>query len=122
MPELFESFLANAASAEGSRSTALNPLLWMCALLFATLTGTAVKGGPEWLLILVSVLAVIGVIATLAAYFYFMVKLPDALRSEKFTLAKMAMQGVSGDSLKGFNELSENTGTVLIQAEKIGEQ
>ncbi len=41
----------------------------------------------------------------LAAYIFFMIRSPDALRSEKFTLSKLAIEhSAKGDNLSGLIE------------------
>jgi flagellar basal body-associated protein FliL len=116
MPDLIRSLLEQA-SAQGSRSTALNPLGWALAIALSGLAAIVrAEKAPGWLIVLLSVLVSILVLAYLVAYFYFMRKDPDALRSEKFTLSKMAIEkSITGDSLKGFTKLmtGESTSKVL---------
>ena len=51
------------------------------------------------------------------AYCYFMVKSPDALRSEKFTLSKLAIErSVIGDNLTGFIDPGNNKAALEIPA------
>jgi hypothetical protein len=98
--------LFQQASAQGSRSTALNPLGWAFATVLSALIGAKVADAPQSIITLLSVFASLILAVFLFAYIYFMFKQPDALRSEKFTLSKMAIEkSVIGDSLKGFKEL-----------------
>lgn len=91
------------ADARGARSTVLRPLGWLVFLLFAGLVVSLPSSPPEWLLRLLAVLLVIAVAVYLAAFIFFALKDPDALRSEKFTLSKMAIERtLTGDTLKGF--------------------
>lgn len=54
------------------------------------------------------------VVAYMAAYFILLFKNPDALRSERFTLSKMALEkSVTGDSLAGFTALELGDGKIF---------
>lgn len=98
--------LFQQASAQGSRSTALNPLGWAFATVLSALIGATMAKAPSSVTVLLSVLSILVLLVYLFAYVYFMFKNPDALRSEKFTLSKMAIERtVTGDSLKGFREV-----------------
>jgi hypothetical protein len=58
--------------------------------------------GPGWVQIFFATLLGIDFIAFLIAYAYFATKTPDALRSERFYLQKLAIKrGLVGDSLTG---------------------
>ena len=100
--ELIRSFLQRA-TAHGSRSTALNPLAWCLGILLSALVLAAYAGLPGWILVAFAISAIVLVAAFLTAYFFLLFVDRDALRSERFTLSKMAMErSVTGDSLKGF--------------------
>lgn len=102
-PGIFK-YLLQHANADGSRSTAMNPLIWLvAAVLAALLTAANLEVQPTWIVPLLAGLTVVGVLAFLCAYFILLNKNPDALRSERFTLSKMAIEsGLIGDSSKGF--------------------
>lgn len=90
------------ASGSGRRSNAVSTLIVMGGVLLAGLVGALGASAPEWLLM--SLVAMIAGDAALfgAAFLYFMLKNPDALRSESFELEKMAMErGLYGDSIQG---------------------
>jgi hypothetical protein len=98
----FFNALMQHSTASGSRSTALKPLGGLIALLLIGTLGTAKFNSPEWLLILLAILSSISVVLFIGAYLYFMFRDPDALRSEKFNIEKMAIQkGIVGDSASG---------------------
>lgn len=100
--ELIRSFLQQA-SAQGSKSTALSPLGWLSAILVSAMIGAFCTHAPFWAEILLGILLVLSVVGYLGAYAYLMFSNPDALRSERFTLNKMAIErSVVGDTLKGF--------------------
>ena len=72
-------------------------------------------------------LLIISVVIFLGSYIYFAMKQPDALRSEKFTLSKMAMEkNLIGDNRAGLVEVSEiaesNTATALPNLKEGGNQ
>ena len=103
--ELIRSFLQQA-SAQGSRSTALNPLGWALSIIFSAMIGAGVAHMPTWVLIMLGVFESFAVAAYLIAYFFLLVKDRDALRSERFQLSKMALErSVVGDNIKGFGEI-----------------
>ena len=63
---------------------------------------------PDWLLILFAILLGLSVAIFLASYIYFALKNPDALRSERFTLSKMAIEkNLIGDDVAGLVELDD---------------
>lgn len=101
--ELFRSLLQQA-TAQGSRSTALNPLAWALGILLsAMLLAARISNLPIWVLWLLGCSSAVFVTAFVVAYFYLLFTDRDALRSERFTLSKMAIEkSVTGDSLRGF--------------------
>jgi hypothetical protein len=100
--ELIRSFLQQA-SAQGSRSTALNPLGWAMTIIFSAMIGAGVAHMPTWVLVMLGVFESFAVAAYLIAYFFLLVKDRDALRSERFQLSKMAIErSIAGDNLAGF--------------------
>ena len=93
------------STADGSRTNALNHLQWMIAAFLVVLMVLATLAIAQWILILVAILLVILFAAYLATHFYFAVKNPDALRSERFSIQKMAIErGIIGDSQSGTRE------------------
>ena len=98
----FLQMLLQQAEASGSKSTVLKDLRWFAGILVVALLGCVKYGAPSWLL--VGMASVVGVVtvAYLCAYGYFAHKSPDSLRSEKFTLSKMAIEkSIKGDNLAG---------------------
>ncbi|MCH9006243.1 MAG: hypothetical protein IH838_13270 [Proteobacteria bacterium] len=104
MPNFMTSFFSEA-SARGARSTALHALQWVIGMLLVSLPMLAASRAPSWLLISVAA-ALGGILVTfVTAYVYFLFTNPDALRSESFTLSKMAIErGLVGDSLSGLRD------------------
>ena len=121
--ELFRSLLQQA-TAQGSRANALNPLAWAFALsLSALLIAARIPSVPPWILALLGI-AVSGTgIGFLVAYFILLFVDRDALRSERFTLSKMAIEkSVTGDSLKGFAPMELGDQRVLAAPSEVTEQ
>lgn len=95
--------LFQQASAQGSRSTALNPIGWAFATILAALIASVTAHSPVWVTAVLAVFAGLILVVYLFGFLYLMIKDRDALRSERFTLSKMAIErSVIGDSLKGF--------------------
>ena len=84
-----------------SRSDALKPLAWLIVTLTRTSVLLAYVAGPVWLLIVAA-----GLLAAIALYFiafsFCLIKDRDALRSETYSLHKIAIEhGLTGDSITG---------------------
>jgi hypothetical protein len=108
--ELIRSFLQQA-NATGTRSTVLTDLRWFAAIAVAALLGGLKVNAPFWVLVLLASLLGLISLVYLAAYIYFGIRSPDALRSEKFTLSKLAIEkSITGDNLSGLiDPQSQNT-------------
>lgn len=100
--QILKSFFEHAAS-HGSRSTILKDLIWLIGVTFsALLTCSWLNIGSHVLYVITGVL-VVEILLFIFAYVYCLFKNPDWLRSEKFSIQKMAIEkGVIGDSLTGF--------------------
>jgi hypothetical protein len=104
--ELISRILAQAGKVVQSRSSALVPLHWITAILISSLLVSVIASAPPWIEIGLFVLLTISVSQSILSYNFFMVKNPDALRSEKYALSKFAMdKGLYGDSDAGMREL-----------------
>lgn len=100
------------ASAQGARSTALNALLVSSGTLLSALMVAAYLEADQWVMVLVSVMIGVNFAAFIFAYMFLLFKDRDALRSERFTLSKMAMEkSLTGDTLAGFQMLESNDDT-----------
>lgn len=107
-PEMIHAFLSQASSS-GARSTALQPLGWLTGILTSGLVVAAYWGAPEWALISLCGLLGVTVIIYLVSYVFYAIKNPDALRSEKYTLSKMAIEkNLIGDDKSGLIEVGDN--------------
>jgi hypothetical protein len=99
--EMFRQFLEQA-NASGSRSTALKPLGWLLGILMFGLLGGAQVGLPLWALVVLAVFVCLAGLLYLGAYLYFMMKNPDALRSEQYAINKLAIEKqLVGDNVQG---------------------
>jgi hypothetical protein len=76
--------------------------------------GSVIVHAPLWVTTLLSVFAGSLLLVFMFAYLYLMFNDRDALRSERFTLSKMAIErSVTGDSLRGFIQEEFAAGRVL---------
>lgn len=95
-----EFFLASEVA--GSRSTALQSVLAFFGLLLGGTLVAALAGADRWLVAALAIASGIDFVTFLIAFFYLLAKDPDALRSERFTLQKMALErGLVGDNIGG---------------------
>jgi predicted membrane channel-forming protein YqfA (hemolysin III family) len=95
--QLFERSVAN-----GSRSTVMTPLAWMIGILLAALVALIPVSAPSWIIQWVTGLFVVSAVIYIAGFVYFGLTNPELLRTERFSLSKMAIEkSVRGDSLLG---------------------
>jgi hypothetical protein len=100
------SSLREQMTANLSRSDVLKPLAWLVGIL-ATSTIAAVFGkAPSWLLVLQAVFLGGTIFLYAAAYCYCLLRDRDALRSERYSLNKMAIEhGYFGDDRTGLVDM-----------------
>ena len=112
--------LLQQASAEGSRSTALKPLGWLVGILCAATTALFSLLNPLqlWVAIAFVALTAVAVLGYLGVYFYLMIKDRDALRSERYSIQKLAIEkSIVGDNLSGTLQIDEiETPNLLTEA------
>lgn len=103
--ELFE-----RSDASGSRSTILKPLTWFLSLIIGGLILLIKLKAPNWTIILFAIIVSIAILLFFFAYIYCLFKDRDALRSEKYSIQKMAIEkGIVGDNIVGIiNEATIN--------------
>ena len=95
-------YLLQQANIGQSRSSVLNPLQWMLVILVFGIGICLLFHAPTWLVVLFAVMVALALALFLLAYVYFARVNPDALRSEQFSLSKLAIEkGLLGDSLAG---------------------
>jgi hypothetical protein len=106
--------MLSSSTADGSRTNALNHLQWMIAAFLAAILICAFRGVDKDVLFFFGAILVFLLAAYVITHFYFMVKNPDALRSEKFTIEKMAIErGLIGDSTSGMRQLGSGQKNVI---------
>lgn len=95
--ELFE-----RSDASGSKSTILKPLSWFLSLIIGGLILLVKINAPNWIIILFSIITCIAILLFFFAFVYCLFKDRDALRSEKYSIQKMAIEkGIVGDNIVG---------------------
>jgi hypothetical protein len=99
--------LLQQANIGQSRSSVLNPLQWTLVILVFGVGVCLLFNAPLWLVILFAIMLALVLILLLVAYVYFARVNPDSLRSEHFSLSKLAIEkGLVGDSLAGLRPSS----------------
>lgn len=99
--ELFKQLFSQSSS-HGARSTALRPLNWFLVLLITGMISIHKFGLPDWVLYLLGASLLITMLLYLLTYGYLLFTDKDALRSESFTIKKLAIEkGLVGDDITG---------------------
>ena len=104
MPDLLRlvSALQEQMNATLSRSDALKPLAWLVVILTTTAVLLVYVAAPAWLLILTACLLAGAIAQYFIAFGFCLIKDRDALRSETYSLHKIAIEhGLTGDSITG---------------------
>ena len=113
----FDALFRSAAS--GSRTTALAPLHMMLALVIAGLLSSIRLNAANWVLILLGVSTAAVLVLEGWAYVFLLFNDRDALRSEKFNIAKMYLErGVMGDTISGFSHARADESTEVFPASR----
>jgi hypothetical protein len=87
---------------QGAKSTVLNSLGWMAALMVSAILGSSLVHSPDWIVAMFAYAFVADLVLFLAAFVFFAATDKDALRSERFGIQKMAIEkGMIGDSTTG---------------------
>jgi hypothetical protein len=114
--ELFQS-----SASSGSKSTIIKPLSWAIATVLLALLILVKLNAPNWIMYLMAGFLVLFVLLFIAVYVYCILNMPDTLRSEKFTIEKMAIEkGIYGDDKTGIQDVEavDVTETVRIEPKK----
>ena len=113
--------LMQQATAGGSRSTALKPLGWLLGMLLSTSVTSSFIKAPEWLTLTFVALTVLSFLIYIGAYIFLLLRDRDALRSEKFSLQKLAIQhSLVGDSETGLFNLDDKGDVPLLPGKSLG--
>ena len=106
-------------SADLSRTDVLRPLMWLTGTLVLASVGAFLSDAPKWATIAMLSMLGTSVLAYISAYAFCLFSDRDALRSEKYSLQKMAIeQGLYGDSDRGLIEPNDNGLVALPSTEK----
>lgn len=116
--------LFSQANAKGARSTALHALQWMIPSLVSGEALLVWAGAPQWTLVLIGVAIGSVIFVFLFAFVYLLFKDRDALRSESYSIAKLAIEkGMIGDDLLGVIENESSSVTAkAVQAPQVSEE
>lgn len=88
------------------RSDILKPLVWPLGLCLTATVTLSTFGAPVWVSAGTASMAVVLLTLYVGGFVFFAIKSPDALRSESYTLRKMAIErGLVGDSSVGLTQV-----------------
>lgn len=114
-PVLIKMFLEQA-TAKGSRSNVLKPLYAMMAVCIAGVFATFHFSFPVWSSYFFAFFTFVTMSIYLMSYLYCLLKTPDALRSETYSIQKLAIQkGFVGDDLTGVVAVERTVSGGLIE-------
>lgn len=118
MKELFA-----RSDASGSKSTVLKPLTWFLSLIIGGLLFLLKFEAPNWIIVLFSIIISISILFFFFAYIYCLFYDRDALRSESYSIQKMAIEkGVIGDNVTGVLNNLNSIGTGKIDVSNQSEE
>lgn len=105
-----------------ARGSALAPLQWLGGILGTSLIG-AIEARAPWIVQLSLLIALLLVVVVfLVVYCSFAIRNPDALRSERYALSRMAMErGMIGDDRAGLHAASQSGASppLLVDAQSL---
>jgi hypothetical protein len=108
-----------------TKSTVLKPLGWLIGLTLVASVSMYHYGVPAWLAGTVGTLCIASIVLYIAAYIYFAITDKDALRSERYSIQKLAIQkGFIGDDQSGYMPIQQQrpSGRRLLPAADKGEE
>jgi len=80
----------------------MSPLGWLLTIEIGGLVACLKYAAPAWMITVFGVLIAVTVIVYIGGYSYFAYTNPESLRTEKYSLDKMAIErSVRGDNLSG---------------------
>ena len=122
-PLQFITSLLQHATAEGSRSTVLRPLSWLAGICVVGLLGCLEFKAPDWITDMFAVMIALAFLLFIGAYIYCLMNDREALRSEKYSIQRLAIEkGLLGDSTSGmFRAEDLGSGLQLAEQSKAGE-
>ena len=94
--------LLQQATAQGSRSTVLRPLGWLVGICAPGLLVAVELSAPTWVIVTFAVFMGLTIVLYLGSYTYCLFTDKEALRSERYSIQKLAIEkGIVGDSHAG---------------------
>ncbi|MBS1509835.1 MAG: hypothetical protein JST86_03290 [Bacteroidetes bacterium] len=97
--------LLHRSDSSGSKSTILKPLTWLVSILIGGVILLQKVNTPAWLTVFFCIIVSLAVLIFFFAYIFCLFKDRDALRSEKYSIQKMAIEkGIYGDNITGIHE------------------
>ena len=107
MPEILRQFI-EGTRAKGARSSVLHSLHVAIGLTFGGFMVSIWLDSPKWVLQFLGLILALLFLLYICSYIYLIRTDKDALRSESFTLSKMAIEkGLVGDDLTGLIQATE---------------
>jgi hypothetical protein len=101
-----------------TRSDVLRALIWPMGILTTITLGLVIGKAPDWMLVAFSAMTVLSFLLYGAAYVFCLIKDRDCLRSETYSLHKMAIEhGVYGDSATGLIDPNTSAPQLTLPAE-----
>ncbi len=117
---LIRAFLEQA-SAKGTKATVLKPLGWMMLILVSATLSSFYFKTPKWVGLMFGGFAGLTMFLYLVAYLFCLFTDRDALRSETYSIQKLAIEkGFVGDSLVGKISLNNEENIKLIKTATSG--
>jgi hypothetical protein len=102
--------LREQMNATMSRSDVLKPLAWLVGIVATATCAALFSKPPEWVLVALIVALLASITLYGLAYIFCLFMDRDALRSEKYSLHKLAIEhGIYGDSFRGVIEDQPST-------------
>jgi hypothetical protein len=96
----------------------LRPLGWLLTISAAAAVACVEAKAPVWLLMIFGVICALTGVLYLGAYIYCLIRDRDALRSERYSIQKLAIQKGYGDSFIGMLPGSQAREQVAAPKEK----
>ncbi len=109
--------LLEQATARGTKATVLKPLGWLLGILITAIFISFYIHAPIWVPVMFSVFVGLVMSLYLGAFIYCLLKDRDALRSETYSIQKLAIEkGFVGDDIAGILQPLADRRAALIAA------
>ena len=105
---MIELLRSQSDTIKATRSTALQPLLWMAGSFLAGLVASVSLDANHGLSCFLGGITLLIALVAIGSYVYLLIVDRDALRSEHYNIAKMQIErGLTGDSISGLTDQAE---------------